>query len=230
MPPPAADAWLSLMRAARQLNSEISGTPPVDNFVQQPPFLFLTDASNGEAGDEETIFDEKTLYVRYKEDKLKAAKFPVSKQTSSNHFTIIDANEEEALIAVMHTFAESRGDTKIRYTIGMKTQTADATRGLFSETISARDPDEAAALTGLHDFTNVFACPSGGPLNTSRVPAGAAFAVVARRGGDCSFVDKLQLAYEAGAKALVVINTEDTHRLFMDAPASIRSPPPPSFI
>ena len=53
--------------------------------------------------------------------------------------------------------------------------------------------------------------------------------LVARR-GDCKFVEKLQLAYENNAKAVVVVNSADTERLYMAAPEGQLAAPIPMVI
>ena len=155
--------------------------------------------------------------MKFKAEPLKPAVFPTSQKSKANHFTIVDASEDEALIAVMHTYTEERGDAKVQYKIGRRTKTADGTRGMFSETIAARSPEEAQDLAVAYPKNNHNACPAGGALVVSDMPAGTKFAVIARR-GDCTFVEKLNMAFEAGAKALIVVNKDENAHLYMAGP------------
>lgn len=45
--------------------------------------------------------------------------------------------------------------------------------------------------------------------------------------GDCLFIEKLQIAFEAGAVAVVIYNTADTHKLYMGSPEGYMSPDVP---
>lgn len=206
----------SLVDQAKPVKIMPTGIANVDHFVQTRDYIFVTDV--GENDD----FSEQNLYVSKDEGATwKTSMFPKSKDSLSNYFVIVDASEGEVFVAVSHTFTEIRGDAKVKVTDSSGNDISKltdilATRAIFSEIITATSAAGADSLTLIRDPDNALGCPEDGMLKA--VPQdGNNYAYIIDR-GTCTFVAKLQNAYEAGAKAVVIVNQDDTHDVYMSSP------------
>jgi hypothetical protein len=193
-----------------------AGMNSCDHFMQSPNYLFVTDVP---AKDDK--FNEANLYVSTDEgEQWTTSTFPKAEASKSNFFVIVDATEGEVLTAVSHTFTETRGDAQIDVTLGDGTSfSANATRAIFSEVITD-NANNADSLNLITDPDNVLGCPENNNGLLKPVPSdNKGYAYVVQR-GNCTFVSKLQMAYEAGARAVIVVNADDTHVVYMSVRAS----------
>jgi len=209
------------------------GVAKVDHFVQTNDYMFVTDV-----GDTSDDFSEQNLYVSTDEGATwTTSKFPKSADSKANYFVVVDASEKEVMVAVQHTFTELRGDAKVVLADSDGNPVngfgggIDATRAIFSEIITATEQSSAWNADGMtlfRDTDNLLGCPEDGALKP--VPQdGKKYAYIMDR-GICTFVAKLQNAYGAGASAVIVVNADDTHRVYMSSPEGNLAPNIPEVI
>ena len=202
--------WTVCAHTSRLLKSSC------DHFMQVRQYLFVTDVPN-----RDDKFEEGALYISrpgaepWGVPKWRQADFPSGEGAKSQHFTVVDSSENEVVVAVLHTETDVRGiGTMTVSNVPAIAEAVPLSRALFSELLPASTtPME---LTLIFDPENPKGCPENGTLTVWDAFGidSRPFAFVVRR-GSCKFVEKLQLAYDAGASGVVVVNYDDTENIFM---------------
>eukprot|EP00729_Bicosta_minor_P006529 gene6529-10750_t len=189
-----------------------------DHFMQVKQYLFVTDVPNKADKDK---FTEGALWISrpgtepWGIPKWRLADFPSGESAKSQHFTVVDASENEVVAAVLHTQTDIRGIGKMVVSgVPAITQEVNLSRALFSELL----PESSAPLELRLVFhkENPLGCPENGTYSwedDSEVVE--PFAIVVRRGTNYT---ALQNAYIAGASAVVVVNYDDTEKIYMALP------------
>eukprot|EP00041_Stephanoeca_diplocostata_P033151 m.1086951 g.1086951 ORF g.1086951 m.1086951 type:complete len:1069 (+) comp24281_c0_seq2:199-3405(+) len=179
----------------------------VDNFQEQNQYVFLTDIPTENTHWESTLWVSSDLGATFA-----AAQFPF--EGRNNHFSIVDASEDFVFVCVDHNKTRDQGtitlngypsdDTKQPWNVS-------AFRALFSEVV----PPEGTPLARMvFDTSNEVGCTDTGGISIHNVKGNY---LVVRRGA-CKFFEKAVLAQSLGAIGLIVINTVDSHELYMMAP------------
>jgi hypothetical protein len=186
----------------------------VANFEEQNQFVLLTDVPSN-SNMEANLYVSSDLGLTFS-----AAEFPF--QGSNNHFSVVDASEDFLLVAVDHNRTRVEGSTAVLFypTInGDAPWNVTAYRALFSEVLPLQGLGTPRGSL-VYDSGNNLGCPG------SRMSAGqpnGPFYLILRR-GQCKFYLKAQMAESMGAIGVIIINTMDTERLYMQAPDGINMP------
>lgn len=185
----------------------------VANFEEQRQYVFLT-AVPGADRSESALYVSSDLGVSFQ-----VADFPF--QGSDNHFSIIDASEDFVLVAVDHNKTRPQGSTVVNIYPSSSgsavTYNVSAYRALFTEMIPSTGTNRAGIV---YDTQNPRGCPG---VSTGMGNAIAGNYLLVER-GTCKFYLKAQVAEALGAVGVIIINTADTHRLYMQAPDGVDLP------
>lgn len=182
-----------------------------DSFKQTGGHLYVTDPPL--AGD---IWNEKVLWVS-DDDGTTFSKTSFPFKGRNNHFLIAsNLLSEQVFVAVEHVKTRKAGNTYILAQLGGVLLNITGTRALFSEPIANPDADyllyapqlDQLGCDGIKDNR-------GAPYNSIDNT------VILLKRGKCGFLIKAQAAQAAGAKGLIVYNTDDTHLLYMQVRTGI---------
>ena len=187
-----------------------TGGNGIGTFEQTNQYVFLTDLPDNSKG----MF-EKNLYVSSDHGKtFQQAHFPF--EGRNNHYAVVDASEDMVMVAVDHNKTRMQGDAMVHIWSGGMERTAMAFRALFSEVI----PQDGTLRKAIYyDSNNAEGCPENGALSED---VRGKYLLLKR--GICKFIVKAQAAATAGAIGLVIENSDETHRLYMQAPSGSNYP------
>lgn len=186
--------------------SEVPNAPKmVDKFIQstQCEMVFLIGSANEQAA------WGRDLYV----SKDAGRTFNVAKialDGRHQHIEVIDATRDLAMIAVdtMKTHFEGQVSLSVE---SPSSKQYPAMRAAFTAPIVDEDWNGHAAEI-------YYNAVEGSQYGCSWKPGEGRKKVLVAQRGVCKFHEKAMAAQQAGARALVVINTDPTHKLYMSAP------------
>lgn len=182
----------------------------IGDMQQWNQFIFLTDLPDysSNASFEKSLFVSSDYGSTFSQ-----AVFPFLGR--NNHFEVIDASEDFALVAVDHNKTRVEGDVHVHIEVGEEDHTAIAFRALFSKVI----PPEMVRAEIVTNPENPTGCDESGGVTAD---LGGKYLLLER--GQCKFSEKAWAAANAGALGLVVVNLVDDHHLYMQAPSGTKHP------
>eukprot|EP00038_Savillea_parva_P018295 m.22914 g.22914 ORF g.22914 m.22914 type:complete len:1048 (+) comp4043_c0_seq1:51-3194(+) len=181
----------------------------VANFESKNQYVFLTDIPSGDASYESTLWVSSDLGATFQ-----PARFPF--EGRNNHYAVVDASEDFVMVAVDHNKTRAQGSTIVNIRPpGGAVYNISAYRALFSEMI----PEAGTPFTDMYyDPSNLYGCP-GSTMSSDMT---GKIAVLHR--GNCKFYLKAQMAEAAGAIGVIIVNSVDSYRLYMQAPEGVSLP------